>query len=204
MSEEKIKENLAGKKILIIEDDESLPKRLANEFGRYGAKAEVKHCVESGLEELKQNGLNYHLIVVDVMLPQTKEAFQQIQHWIKEITEYNEVFIQEDEAESNNVEFNKIVENAKHRRSVLLEKITKEINPRGGIEMVKDWLDWLKNNRDDEGEKIERPPILYLTAAGNVEIIMDGKEVAGAKDVEWLVKPVSGLKLMHTAAELLE
>jgi len=204
LKEEEVRERLVNRRVLIIEDDESLSKRLVNEFKRYRAEVLVKYYVDSGLEELKKNGSNYQLIVVDVMLPQTKEEFQQIQRCRKEVDECVKILMQEDEAPPDDDEFGKRLEKAREQRKSLLNKIASLIRKLGGIEMVKDWLNWLTKNQDDEDEKIERPPILYLTAVGNEDAIDEGKKAAEDKDVEWLVKPVTGLRLLHAAGELIK
>lgn len=199
LKEEEIRESLESKKMLIIEDDENLSKRLISAFKNYGAVVTVRYCIDSGLEELKERGLDYHLIVVDVMLPQAEEESQQIQSCRKEVFECVEVLMQEDEADPDDDEFRKRLEKARERRKSLLNQIGSLIRKLGGIEMLEEWVSSLIDD-----EKNERPAMLYLTAVGNEEAISRCNKAAGDKDIKWLVKPVTGSKLRRTAVELMK
>ena len=199
LKEEEIRESLEGKNILIIEDDESLSKRLISVLKYYGVEVAIKYCVDSGLGELKECGLDYHLIVVDVMLNQTEEESQQIQSWRKKVFECVEVLMQEDEADPKDDEFRKRLQKAREQRRTLLNQITSLIRKLGGIEMIEEWLGSLTDN-----EKKKRPAILYLAAVGNEEAIERGKKAAKDRDVEWLIKPVTGSKLIRTTVKLMK
>lgn len=199
LKEEEISERLTGKSILIIEDDESLSKRLVNVFKRFGVVVDIRYCVDSGLEVLKRNGLNYDLIVVDVMLPRTEDEFRQIQRCRSEEKECIKVLMQEDEDDLDDEELAKKLEDTRKQRASLLKRIVSLITDRGGIEMVDKWLSELMDK-----EKKRRPAIFYLTAVGNEDMNSEGKRVVGDERVEWIVKPVTGTKIIQTAAHLLK
>ena len=60
---------------------------------------------------------------------------------------------------------------------------------------------WVGTSTDNE--KNTRPAILYLTAVGDDEAIERGKKATEDRDVEWLIKPVTGSRLILTAVELM-
>lgn len=200
LPEEEVRKILEGKAVLIIEDDVGLSKRLKQEFNLYGGVVDIRHYIDSGIEELRRNGLHYNLVIIDVMLPQTESEFNQIQECRKEVENYDQVLIREDEVDPTNEKFKKELEDARRKREFLLKQMSSLINNHGGIEMIQNWI----IGGLAEGERHNRPAILYLTAVGNEESCNEGRKAAEDKNVEWLVKPVTSHKLMNTAAELLK
>lgn len=193
---EEVKEILAGRRVLIVEDDEGLTERLGKEFKRFGAdEVAIRFTVEGGLKELKEKGSEYDLIVVDVMLPETQEDFMQIQGLTGQLKKYQKILKQEDTAHPGDQQYQKDLAKARERWRPLNKVITSLIRKEGGIEMVSEWLGALQD--------ASRPPILYLTALGGMEHRMHGIGVTDGKDVEWLVKPVTVDTLMHTAGGLI-
>jgi len=189
-----IKETLMGRRILIVEDNDSLAQRVRKEFGRYGSEVSIKHTIESGLAELKENGSTYDLIIVDVRLPAKEKDYDTIKEIIKKLDECYEILLQESEATPCS-EVSEKEEKAQESRSSLLELLSPLIRETGGIEMVKKWL--------CNSDKAKHPPILYFSAVADNDIKQNGIKAAGGKNVEWLVKPVSGENLMKIAVDLI-
>lgn len=192
---EKISEVLKGTKVLIVDDDEHLPQRLVNEFKRYGSESNVKHTVEEGLAELNDNGSEYDLIVIDVMLPKNEEDYKKIESYREELEECFRIIKDEDSADPDDEEFKRKWERARGLRPHLHKRITSLIRKKGGIEIIKEWLEQLKSEK--------APPILYLTAIGDEAIMAEGIEATGAVNSIWLVKPVTVEKLLNTSAKLI-
>ncbi|MHC4497731.1 MAG: response regulator transcription factor [Planctomycetota bacterium] len=193
---EEVKEILAGRRVLIVEDDEGLTERLGKEFKRFGAdEVAIRFTVEGGLKELKEKGSEYDLIVVDAMLPASEESFQRIKGYRGELKECLNVLKEEDSADPGDEEFRKELAKARERWQPLNRAIASLIRKEGGIEMVRQWLEPLKGKR--------HPPILYLTAIGNPDVKQEGLLAAGERHVDWLTKPVTVETLLDRTEELI-
>ncbi len=74
-------ELLKNKKVLIVEDDILIRKKLKILLEQKGFSVTLKGCVEGkkegALDELKQNGMEYDFIILDVRLPDTEEKFNE-------------------------------------------------------------------------------------------------------------------------------
>jgi CheY-like chemotaxis protein len=196
IQESEIKTFMAGKEILILEDDSGLAKRLMNIFQEYGAKVNIKHYIDAGLEELQKKGTEYDLIIVDVMLARTKEDFEKISKYREEVDTCVNVLMQEEEYGLNDTEYKKVIEDARQRRSFLLGAIVDLVTNDGGIEVIEKWIKGISDSK--------RPGILYLTAVGTSNMIEKGKNAAEFKKVEWLVKPITPAKLILMSIELMK
>jgi len=195
--ENKLKEKLAGRNIIIIEDDESLPKRLIKEFKRCGAKVTVKTTVDSGLAELNEHGSDYDLAIVDAMLPQSENAYSEIKKLKDGLREIQTTIENNDAgADAGDKKAEEEIAHAQEKRRRISAEIELLICKDGGIQMVKEWVKWLA------GE--DRCPILYFTALGDADLKTEGFEAAGNSHVEWLTKPVTVDNILNKAGELIE
>lgn len=188
-------QKLAGQRILIVEDDESLPLRLIKEFEQCEACVTVKHTVESGLMELKESGTDYDLIVVDVMLPESEEDYQKIQQFRCTVKQVMNVPQQKSTGDANDKEASRLQEQAREKRRFILEQIDMLTCKDGGFQLVKQWVEEL-------GGK-SRPPIIYLTARSDPGAKQEGIEAAGGQNVVYLGKPVTLVQLLGTAVQVI-
>lgn len=194
--EDKFKEKLTGRNIIIVEDDDSLYKRLTRELNRYGvAKVTVEHTVDSGLTELKEHGLDYDLAIVDVKLPQSESDYYKIEQLKGELREI-QMMVENNDAGARDKKAEKEIAHAQEKRRHIIAEIELLICKDGGIQMVRQWV-------EGAGSK-NRCPILYFTALGDTEFKTEGFKAAGNSNVEWLTKPVTVENILNTAGELIE
>lgn len=195
-NEKEIKEKLTGRNIIMVEDDESLHKRLTRELSRYDvATVTVKHTVDSGLTELKEHGTNYDLAIVDVMLPKSESDYYKIKALRDELSNIQTMLTENDETSIRDKKPEKEIAHAQEKRRHIIAEIELFICKDGGIQMVKQWVEGV-------GSK-NICPILYFTALGDDELKTEGLEVAGNSNAEWLTKPVTVNNILSTAGVLI-
>ena len=149
------KEKLFKKKVLIVEDDILIRKKLKRLLEQKGLSVTLKGCVEGekegALDELKQNGKDYDFIILDVRLPDTEKKFNKN---IKLDKKWE--ILQEQLMALENKEDKKIKEIAllddidKTNRNIL-----ENINVDGGIEIIQQWgIDLLNKINQKTNENI--------------------------------------------------
>ncbi len=153
-----------NKKFLIIEDDNSLAKKIERLLLQLGAdKIVIKNYYDEGLKELQDHYKEYSLIILDVMLPMSKDDFAEIQTNNKEIDNIDNLILQKEKigGDKKDKELDKAWQDRKH----WYKQIGNLINRRGGIEMAKKWISELNDIET-------RPPVLYFSALGNEDMAM--------------------------------
>ena len=196
------KRALTGKVICLVEDDDQLLEQLTHEFIEKGAtNVEKVQTVEEGRYLLEDGGTRFDLIVVDVMLPRTREDYNKIQQWKEELKAYRDTIIQNEEEGPDNDDFKRRLELARERRPLIINNINDLIDKEGGLNMIVDWNNHIEQENikiHDSAKKLKRPPVLYLTALGDEKTMDRGKRIAGPNSY-WLVKPVFIERIVNEA-----
>ena len=158
-----ISENFEDKHFLLIVDDEGLIVKLTLLFNNCNLKELViKSCYDEALAEQKTNN-HYDLIIFDIMLPVTNNDFSKIRELKKELNEYVNIIIRDEDECPNDSSFKIDLERAREKRTVISNEINKHIDQETGIKLIEEWL---KNFKPSIV-----PPILALTAIGPNEFI---------------------------------
>ena len=186
--------SLKGRSILIIEDDDDLAGDLTRVFEQTtGVAPGVARWMDAALEQL--NGpRGFDLVVTDVMLPESRgdyEEIQSLEEQLKELTATIAAVRLEDAGQSGQSQLRSL----RAQRAIMLERIDQLTHGEGGIEVIERW-------RAATGRPDFPWPMLFLTAVGSGEARSRGAAAAGPA-CRWLVKPVSTLILLRALADLL-
>jgi DNA-binding response OmpR family regulator len=189
-----------GKKLLLVEDDRTFREgRLVKHYCDAGVREKDiawKNCAEEALEELLKSCATYDLIVIDIMLPQTKEDVKMIEEINADLRRLRDITRKEGQVDKNDKEAISALHAAYERRPVLLSLIQSLISDREGLEVLKKWK--AACNRSEH-----YPPFLFMTCVGNQAVIDEGMSLVEGHG-EWMVKPVTVEDLLHTSARLIE
>jgi len=185
---------LEGRRILLLEDDIDLNKRLASAFKYAGAsEVVIRRSAESGLERMKLEGGEYDLIVIDAMLPKTEGDVESIDALDRDLITIRETLQREESRfESQRTKSSELLETYMRRRAILTER-EMLIQDRGGLDMVENWMKKAPKPQVS-------PPILFLTAVGSREAVERGRKLLGPFG-EWLVKPVTTDTIIKVASQ---
>jgi CheY-like chemotaxis protein len=185
---------LFGKHVLIVEDDNKLAEKISQLF-RELTKNEpvVVHCIEDAKGEIAKSGNRFDLAVVDIMLPQSREDFRDIQKHEKKLADARATVDRIGE-EPNDSEQRELLE-ARLQRQEALRRIFDLIDREGGISLIREC-------RDSQSECPFNAAVLYLTAVGNEPARQRGAEAADNR-CEWLVKPVPSELIVRKSIALL-
>jgi CheY-like chemotaxis protein len=189
---------LAGRRVLVVEDEFLLVKQLKAIFQEQtqvdlvvARCAEEAHRVVSDV--MSGTAAPFDLAVMDVMLPWTvtsleavDDARQKAHKLYEKIAEFNSTGDDDEEPEG--------LAEARFQRAEQLKRIQDNIVLDGGILLVEEWTRLFK---------AAMPPVVYLTAISNPADQKRGKGILGLAS-EWLVKPVSGDHLLRVCAKLLD
>ena len=199
MNNDKSAQSFKGKHFLLIEDDEVLIGKLKTIFQNiYLLEPVVKSYYNEALTELKTNN-HYDLIIFDIMLPMTNNDFSKIRGLKKELNNYIDVIIRDEDESPNDPSFKFDLEQAREKRTAIAAEINKYIDQEGGIKLIEEWM---KNIG-----LVASPPILALTAIGPNEFIKTQErinKVMSFKNVGIIQKPVTTEKLIKEINELIK
>ena len=194
-TEEQNRKALKGKRILVVEDDATLAKRIAELFKDFTCEdAVVLHSMDAAKTAVQENNAPFHLVVMDVMLPANERNYKAICEHEKKLDELTQRIMQINSAPATSEENFELTE-ARQRRAQVLSAIQKLIVKNGGIQLVNIW-------RTNGPENLRLVPILFLTAIGNEKDVADGLKAAGGIG-SWLVKPVASEEIIERSIRLL-
>jgi len=185
---------LAGKSVLIVEDDITLARNIAKLFrDSTGTEPVVAHCIENAREKTAAADKRFDLAVVDAMLPQTKKDFKLVQEFEKILARARATI--EKIGETPSASQRTQLKEARFEREEALRRIFELIDREAGIKLVEEW-------RSSDSKNARDLPVLYLTAVGNEPARQRGADAARTRS-DWLVKPVSGKLIVQKSEELL-
>jgi CheY-like chemotaxis protein len=199
-SEDQIRQQLKDRRILVIENDRDLAPSIKDLFLSYGADdVVIKRCAvgstEGGLDALRERGHDFHLVVVDIMLPWDEDALRRYDH-LQEKRNH----LQNQAAElrhKKNVQGR--LANLRNEVQWLEKASSKEIDDDAGVKMIAQWRAIPED--PGVGHLIPKPPMLFLTARQETSFGED--ELAKIRQhTRWLTKPVLELQMLAAAAEL--
>jgi DNA-binding response OmpR family regulator len=190
-----IEHRLHNHHILIVEDDIHLAERIAELFKEEtGLKPEVAYYMDQATYILSDSD-GFDLVVMDVMLPKTREDFEAIQE-LEKILEEARVVAEKYGSQPLTGVTNTELFDARYKRSQALRQIDDLIVREGGIALVEEW-----HNITATQNKFSA--VLYLTAVGNPIFVQRG--LSAAKEVsDWLIKPVSSDEILSRCVKLLQ
>lgn len=187
---------LEGKQVLILEDDQELAELLKELFENEGANVKCKECREEAQRELSQQGIEYDLIVLDIMLPNMVKQIKRIRELDKELEKVRRVLRQEDELQEDDTGLMMQLESAYDKRSAILVEREALIDREGGIGLLEELT---KSGKDTQ----QLPPILVLTAVGKKDVVKAGLDQLGGCG-DWIVKPVEPEYIIDKSVQLIQ
>jgi DNA-binding response OmpR family regulator len=186
--------SLAGTRVLIVEDDERLLGRLASLFSANGVgQIDMAGCIEEAFHLLNDSKHEYDLIILDMMLPETREDFEAIRAGEMQLAETHAI-LENAQILDGSLDASQI-QSARSKRTTLLRNIDGLIVREGALKLLERW-------QLARSKKAQLPHIIFLTALGNDAEIAHGSKLAG-KGSAWLVKPVTDKTIIDRAVEVL-
>jgi DNA-binding response OmpR family regulator len=196
MSLDNVEKVMRGKRILIIEDDDFLARKLAELLKQFTLEETIiAHSVEAAKNLLEGKTVDFDLAVVDVMLPDTEQDYKEIQEF-REKMEQLAYEIKKIEQASDHSGARERLSQARYQRSLFHERIFDRVKEEGGIELVQTWVE----NRSKTTNKLF--PVLFLSALGNQNVISKVERIEGLLE-KWIVKPVEEGVLLTECSNLL-
>jgi hypothetical protein len=189
--------NLNGKQMLIVEEDEGLIsrwKRSLTEINISDKELVIIRNIVEAQQELCKNGMNYRIIIVDVMLPLNSKKLEEISKILEDLQIIRNEFLLHENQRNTTSETQEKYEKARERRPILLEQINGLLVEKGGIELIDKWL---INNLSSH------PPILFITCKSEDYIKELGYKAAHWKNVAWVVKPITGRIFIESIQDML-
>jgi len=188
--------SLSGCRLLIAEDDLSLAKRLADCFRNHGAEeVHTAGCINEVIRELSDVSVEYDLLILDMVLPETEAERTQYEMLNVELSSIREM-LQSHERDSGNIQDERAPDGELLlRRSDALAEMQSLLNREGGFLVLERW-----GRNASSGAML--PPVLFLTAVGKPEAVDKGRELTAGR-CEWLLKPVPVDTLVRIAGALI-
>jgi len=184
-----------GGLVLVLEDDEGIAKNISQLFEtKWRCTTEIAESKEKAEELVNDPKKKFKLGIIDTMVPGTECDLREIRNLEKQLKEVETVIMKVHNAKDDDAAKREQLPGARHRRSVILDQISKLIDRKGGIKFV-------RTLRGTGRSKNRNIPVLYLTALGNDEIVSEGLEASGVKS-GWLRKPAPGEVILARAKEL--
>ncbi len=208
LTDQEVRDILKERRILIVEDDSDLAKRLVRLFHRRykTLKPVVKGCMngakEGGLDALRKDEPPYDLAIVDVRLPLSEKQLADNrgleEEWSElqaQLMEYPGVGEEDDTPD---------LEDLRAKIDAVHRAMRNNIDDWAGINMVKEWVKEMKKEekKKSDNEWRQRTGILYLTARSDQEAQEAAERAVGI--CHWLTKPVSSKTLAQEAAGLIK
>jgi DNA-binding response OmpR family regulator len=203
MPEERLRQVLRGRHVLIVEDEVELSQSLQELFNRYGTgTTTTRRCVKGptngGLDALLAQDPPYDLVVVDVRLPPDEHKL----NLFKGLQEQRRKHLRNlmglpgaGEGEERDE-----LRSLRSKMAALDTEIHDCIDLDGGIRMVEDWA---KEMRKSHGEGWHpQTTILYLT--GRTADDARKRALQAVTGSQWLTKPVTSARVVNAAAALLD
>ena len=201
-TDDRIRQELAGRRVLVIEDDIDVAHSVRRLLIDYGVKDDditIKRCVEGdsqgGMNVLRREGWGFDLVVVDVMLPYDEAAlatcddlqhqWDQLQEQIAPLRGRKGVIAQ--------------LTRLRERLTIVSKRLRATIDREAGVKMINQRLaETLKTAAEPFAR---RPAVLFLTARQEESF----RSVLGECEIpwRWLTKPALESQLVTAAAELL-
>ena len=186
-------QRLLNRRILLVEDDAGLTERYDPNFRKEGATIAVKRCMATAKDELMRNGDAYDLVILDIMLPRSERDLTDIEKLDSALGETRRVIREHDDPGQHGTE---TLAAAYDKRTEILAERERLIDDEGGLKVVVHWTE----AGDPPGW---RPPVLFLTSAGNEDAVTRGTELMNGR-CKWYVKPVPDEKIIDMSIELIE
>lgn len=200
-TEDRIRRELAGRTILIVEDDIDLALGVKQLLKAYGVKEKdvtIKRCVEGdthgGLDILREKGWGFDLIVVDNMLPWNEVA-------LRECDDLEEQWDRL-QAQIGPLRGRKGVDaqlkRLRERLTIVSQRLRATIDRAAAIKMIKQWL--AETPKPAAESSAGQPAILFLTARQEESL----RSAFGECEIpwRWLTKPALQSQVLTAAAEL--
>lgn len=201
-TEAKIKQQLAGRRVLIVEDDIDLAcglKQLLQAYGVEDKDIVVRRCVkgddQGGLNALHRAGWEFDLILVDTMLPWDETALKACDKLQKEWDDL-QVQIAPMRGQSG---FDAELTALRAKLTFVSSQLRATIDREAGAKMINQWL--AEPLKLATGRSAKRPAVLFLTARQEAPLrpLVSKCKVRS----RWLTKPALEAQILRAAAELL-
>jgi DNA-binding response OmpR family regulator len=189
----RVENALRNCRILVVEDDAPLAKRIAALFKEYtNVEPIIAHSAQEASDIVAGAAGSFGLAIVDVMLPETVADYEDIQQY-QEIINHARQKIEEAGPPPHDEDTETALRDARYERAQALKQTEDLIDSEGGIKLVAGWRRVSSN----------RPAILYLTAVGSDAVVKKGLSVAGQR-ATWIVKPMRSEQILEQCANLLQ
>jgi DNA-binding response OmpR family regulator len=194
MEEKDIVCALAGKRILVVEDDRYLSQHIAELLERYTGNIVVRlNSVQGAQVAVKNESSSIALAIVDVMLPNTEKDYETICALEKQLESIRTKLAQIDPQPKTDNDMQRLADARMDRRHIL-SVIHGLTNKMAGIELVEMW-------RAHGPECVRNAAIVFLAALGSPDVVTAGLKAAQG-GAEWLVKPVSSDALIERCVRI--
>ena len=186
--------SLTRTRVLIVEDDERLLGSLATLFSDNGVgQVDMAGCIEEAFHLLNDSKHKYDLVILDMMLPDTRKDLEAIRAGEVQSAEIREILANAENPDGSVDESQ--IRNARSKRTTLHRNIDNHLLKEGALILLERW-------QQARSKKAKLPHIIFLTARGDHELIAHGRKLAG-KGSAWLVKPVTDKTIIEKAVEVL-
>lgn len=186
-------EILKGKNILIVEDEDFIADKIKKLLEGYTETTILlANCIESALKKIQGHSI-FDIILVDVMIPETKSNVEKVKEYEKRLDG-----LRKDFEHLNSLDKTTEVQNSLYKkrieRSEVLKGIESLIDEEGGIHLI-------ERIKAENKDKIPKSCI-FLSAIGNETKIKSGLNVAG-ENSKWLIKPIPNAIILETCCNVL-
>ncbi|MBZ0285046.1 MAG: response regulator [Anaerolineae bacterium] len=189
-----IKDSLNNCKVLIVEDDDLLAKRIKSLFEKYThLEPTIARYMGAARAIVTKRGGDFDLVILDIMLPATRQDFGEIQGLEKRLKDLRMKL--EGDSASLDESAQAARRDARYERGEALKRIEELIDREGGIKLINEWLKYYP----DENQRFT---VLFLTALGNNEVVTRGLHLAGQFS-DWIVKPIPSDLILEKSANLI-
>ncbi|MBN1396845.1 MAG: response regulator [Bacteroidetes bacterium] len=183
--------SLYGKNILVVEDDQVILDKYANFLSACGVEHINKaRCIEEALNLLNDSKQRFDLILLDMMLPNTKKDLEAVMAGQIQIDEIRSIF--EDAEETHETLHGTQILSYQSKYATVRDNMNSFIKEDGGLLLLERL----------HSKNVKIPPVLFLTAVGNKWFMDRGRELV-ENNLYWLVKPVSREIILDKINEIL-